>query len=781
MKAEELLSNNLAHDLPFVNTYDVRYADTDINVLLSDYQKDPIALYELATRYKDGKGGASKDYQKAYEYYEKVLYYQRNVRAMYWLGVICLFYLPEHKQESLVFLKAASDLNDRDADWLLGYIYLDEPTLADKDHEKAYHYFNKAHEAGKAETDLYLARALDGLGRYTQAKPYYEKALASGFNEANNYLGYMYYAGNGVDVDHAKAMEYFRNSYKFNNSPYAALVMGMMLKDGTAEEQYQSYRYLLEASEKGYKQANILIGDHYYFGIENRLEIDLDKAAAYYLKAADDDKAQAYYHAALIYSLKTDEENMIRCLFESARLGFAPALEQIGKSYKSLLRYAISSDNPVITQYDSKYDEADIETVAEQSKTDLTAAYELASRYRLGEQGVDQDFNKAAEQYARVLLKQKHSGAFCWLGKMLYDGNLGENNQELAMEYYKAAYSLGNAEAAVQLGLEYEIGTVKGYEVDLDKALSYYQYAKEHGRGYLNASIGGIYEKMGERILAHSYYQDGVRENDPYAMFSLGLLLIDEGSEQEGMHWINKAANMGNEYAIEYIERQKPTPQQYINAFENAFKHISEEDVFNEVCDIIKEGYRYYPKEPEIVIRYIRMANIISYAHKMKGTSDEVYDEFVTIFNLLLELKQYAPSSMTDAINRELSFCSTHIADMELEKGRDDQAVKALSYTDPLITPYSAVVKFHYLLKQMSYETTEKPSAAMVIQLKEQMDVMEKTVKDPDSWNSRIERGLAYTAMSIVYGTQKLYEPYIRYNSKLAADYRKKADELLGR
>ena len=82
MNTDELLAYNLKYDLPFVNTYDDRYAGVSLRQLEENTEKDACMYYELATRYRQGIGGAPTSPEKAYQYYQKVLYSQRNIRAM---------------------------------------------------------------------------------------------------------------------------------------------------------------------------------------------------------------------------------------------------------------------------------------------------------------------------------------------------------------------------------------------------------------------------------------------------------------------------------------------------------------------------------------------------------------------------------------------------------------------------------------------------------------------------------------------------------------------------
>ena len=58
----------------------------------------------------------------------------------------------------------------------------------------------------------------DGVGQdYARAINYFEQASDKGSNSANYYLGKIYYNGTGVGVDHVKAKNYFEKSAGANN------------------------------------------------------------------------------------------------------------------------------------------------------------------------------------------------------------------------------------------------------------------------------------------------------------------------------------------------------------------------------------------------------------------------------------------------------------------------------------------------------------------------------------------------------------------------------------
>jgi TPR repeat protein len=57
--------------------------------------------------------------------------------------------------------------------------------------------------------------------------------------------------------------------------------------------------------------------------------------------------------------------------------------------------------------------------------------------------------------------------------------------------------------------------------------------------------------------MAMYWWTYGAEHEDPLCMYSLGFKLIDLlKEEEEGIYWLKKAAEYGEEFAIDYLERR---------------------------------------------------------------------------------------------------------------------------------------------------------------------------------------------------------------------------------
>ncbi|MBQ5952179.1 MAG: sel1 repeat family protein [Lachnospiraceae bacterium] len=780
MNADELLSNNLRFDLPLVSGYDGRYAAADAALLESSLRQDPFALFELAERYREGVRGVEEDMGKAFDLYQKVLYSQRNLTAMYWLGALCLTELPEHRDDGFKYLNTAYSLGGLEAAVFLGMMHMDHPEFAETDYAKAQQYLLFAKEHGAVNIDGYLGRAADHQGHYDEARAYYEAALRNGQKEYANHLGFMYFAGNGVAEDKDKAKEYFHIAYDYNKSPYAALMIGTILKDGSDSEKAAAFSYLKEASSGGMKKANLLLGDLYFSGIPDRIKVDTDAALLCYQQADESDIGQAMFSSALIYAATANQAEMHRCVLRSAEEGFPPALAYVQTHDRLLLQYSLSAQTPVVTAYNSRYDSADISEVLKNAETDPVAMYELASRFRLGEQGVEADREKALQWYRKVLLHERNAKAYYWIGRMFEEDESDRERYVLRLDYYRAAYSLGSADAAVKIGIEYEFGESEGFEKDLDKALSYYVFAKEHGRAWTDSFIAHIYELKGDPAAARRYYEMGIAEEDPHAMFELGGWMMGHDEEEEGLRLMKRAADLGLEEAKSALATYKTmAAKEIVELFDEVWNHKSEEGWLAKANDIIVEGHEMFPHDPDILIRFVKLGNLSGYASVVNQHKDRAVAVFSNMLDSLRELKQTAPPRLSKEVRHEESFCCTQLAKLLLDANEDERAAGLLKAADRVMTPYSAVVSLEYHMKKHD-EAAERGSrlpAEFYRQMEADAQTLRRTVESEANWNGSLERSYGYLILFYVYGSP-VYKTCVRQDPAYAKKCREKAGEL---
>ena len=819
MNAEELLMNNLKYDFPLVSTYDNRYAETDAGTLEASCGLDPVICYELATRYKDGTGGVPCSPEKALHYYQKVLCSQKNIRAMYWAGYLCLLFLPGMEQDGLIYLKTADSLGDKDAPWLLGHVYFKMANIAPKDNEKAYALFLRAKERGTGiDVDRSLGQVAEELGWIDKARKHYTDGLNKGDKVCANYLGYMYLTGDGVEQNLDYAKRFFRTALEATEitlEGYAQKMLALIdMENGSPKEKYDAFVYM----EK-HPQVDLFklpMGKACLSGIPGYLEKDEDRAMQYFKAAPDSDRGEAFWHIAWILLDPKDKEQHERYMLSSAHLGYGPAIYVVQNDYNLILRHLRESTGLLVKTYDSKYDKASIDTVFKAAESDPAAMYELASRFRLGEDIV-QNQDEAAKWYSKTLWEQRNVRAMHWLAVYL-DEEKGDS--ALAMEFWKEAYSYGDADSAVNLGILYEFGPESGIadlKTDLNKALQMFRFAQSHGRNDMDVQFGRVYQKMGDYDLAEKHLRRAVSldGSNAYVVSTLGEFYLDKNNpkynEAEAVRLLTQAANMGSDDAREVLKeleqlrnqkkaKQKPktTATEKIPSVEELLseeaqieaKGINNGAVLMECLSILSFALKHYPDHPEVLRRWILNANLRAYMIKFTGKTDKerqtAYSAFVDVLGRINHLEELC-GKLDARMVQESSFACTHLAELALGVDQDEYAWNLLEHADRSLVPLAAVIAIAGLFKKdaaLEMNTSLSPRDKKRIrqgyyqQLKKEVDILSKTVEKAEGWNSQeVERASGFVALVMCYRT-KAYEPYIRYNPRLAQKYKEKCAAL---
>ena len=99
------------------------------------------------------------------------------------------------------------------------------------DDEQAELWFRRAAEAGHDFSQYALGKLLQSQKRMDEAVSRYEKAAAQNSSDAQSSLGTIYYNGEGVTKDYAKAMEWYRKAADQGNM-YGEFNIGLLYEFG---------------------------------------------------------------------------------------------------------------------------------------------------------------------------------------------------------------------------------------------------------------------------------------------------------------------------------------------------------------------------------------------------------------------------------------------------------------------------------------------------------------------------------------------------------------------
>ena len=236
--------------------------------------------------------------------------------------------------------------------------------------------------------------------------------------------------------------------------------------------------------------------------------------------------------------------------------------QESGDSFFSFITKPISklfsADDEVVDNNGKK------ETFLEQSlrlanEGNVESQMNLGYMYLYGNNGVEQDFEKAFEYY-NMAAEQNNPIALNNIGSLYFNGIGVEKNRAKALEYFRRSAINGNDNAATNLAFIYLTGNKNDSERD-KQAINLFRQAAKSGN------------KLAKFMLGYAYYKGFTLERDNYAAFALIKDAADEGAEFDEAQYI-----LAEMYANGY-----GSVQNYVNAVNyyvkvgNYYRHIHNE------------------------------------------------------------------------------------------------------------------------------------------------------------------------------------------------------------
>ncbi|NKB37469.1 MAG: hypothetical protein GKR93_09920 [Gammaproteobacteria bacterium] len=212
--------------------------------------------------------------------------------------------------------------------------------------------------------DINSANAALANGDYAAASAEFLRLANDGDAKAQAHLGYMYYAGEGVEQNYEEAVKWYR-----------------------------------KAAVQGDKDAQYNLAVAYAFGEGTKQ--DYKESALWYRRAAEQGHAIAQYSLGISYSygegVKQDSKEAVKWFQMSAEQGYSRSQVQLAAKYHTGDGVALDYQEAV-KWYRKAAD-----------KGDAAAQYNLGSMYRSGK-GVKQDYNQSVRWY-RLAADQGYAAA----------------------------------------------------------------------------------------------------------------------------------------------------------------------------------------------------------------------------------------------------------------------------------------------------------------------------------------------------------------------------------
>lgn len=257
-------------------------------------------------------------------------------------------------------------------------------------------------------------------------------------------LGFLFYAGHGIQKDYAKAMEWFQKSAE-QKKPTAQYYLGEMYHEGygASRDDQVAARWFLKAAQQG-------------DGVAQR------RLAGLYLH---------YGNACTPLNLKEDNpyfQEAVRWYREAARQGSASAQDLLGRMYRGGM--GVKKDEKIADEWVEKSAGRTFRgTVSKKAIDDAweglaqtglaNAQYKVGEMYLQGNASLPQDINQAGEWLFKAT-KQGHLPATLLISYMLSNDAFADEwtNRKYVFDWVQRAAEGGLANAQFLLAERYEAG-----------------------------------------------------------------------------------------------------------------------------------------------------------------------------------------------------------------------------------------------------------------------------------------------------------------------------------
>ena len=317
---------------------------------------------------------------------------------------------------------------------------------------------------------------------------------------------------------------------------------------------------LKNLAEQGDADSQFELGDYYFYEKE-----DDDKAFEWYMKAAEQNHAMAQKMVGDCFlegiGVEENPETAVEWYRKAAEQNDEGAQFQLGECYYDGI--GVEEDEDIAFEWYMKA-----------AENDFADAQSIVAEYYLD----DEEFELAFVWYKRAAendVPDPHAQRR--VGDFYYEGEHVKQDFKAAAQWYKKAAAEGNEYAQFKLAECYYNGT--GVNEDKEKACELYKKAADHGNRDAIAKLAEYYQIIIEtdddeydddEVVFSEELMHAAEQGDAEAQFQLAECYFFgdgiEEDEEEARKWYQKAADQGNEEAIERLSEY----------YEEAIERLSE-------------------------------------------------------------------------------------------------------------------------------------------------------------------------------------------------------------
>ncbi|KAL0140525.1 hypothetical protein V8B55DRAFT_1508043 [Mucor lusitanicus] len=528
----------------------------------------------------------------------------------------------QNTQQALDYLMKSAENNNMYAQFLIGVHYERGFDIA-QDLEKAKDYYGKSADRGFPDAQAALGSRLIAEANYAQGIEWLEKAVQMGNSRAHVQLGILYDKGEGIPQNNDMALLHYKAAVENNNHaaqyilglvyyfgrlgrqknhkeairlikqsamaglPYAQRVLGQLYQQGsimsslhdtansdsrlrTRKNEREAIRWYKRAAAGKDVCALGILGKCHEHGIG--VDIDLEKALAFYAKAAEGDSpyvCNAHIDQALLLQKMARHTEAFRLYTTVLEKGAADRDALSVETAKlSVARYHLCRDIPGV-RYDPLLAHTMLQTLVE-TANNPHAHYWLGSIYDEGIPGLFEIDREKAFNHFLIAADAGDNDATFLVAYMMSNHVIPHKGPADAFPWYQKAASKGHPMSMYSLGLCYYKGIAQeDSKPKLETALEWFEKAARLGVSEAMAYMARIYLQFmvanaNQPQLAQQHFVKAVQwlkksaeKNDTYAQRELGkIYLTGKGLTTDyamAVHLLSKAAAKNDAEAITFL------------------------------------------------------------------------------------------------------------------------------------------------------------------------------------------------------------------------------------
>ncbi|KAI8639391.1 hypothetical protein BD408DRAFT_272249 [Parasitella parasitica] len=527
----------------------------------------------------------------------------------------------QNTQLALDYLKKSAENNNVYAQFLIGVHYERGFDIA-QDLEKAKDYYGKSADGGFPDAQAALGSRLIAEAKYAQGIEWLEKAVQMGNSRAHVQLGILYDKGEGIQQNNDMALLHYKAAVE-NSNHAAQYILGLVYyfgRLGRQKNHKEAIRLIKEAAMAGLPYAQRVLGQLYQQGSiasphdgvspESRfrakknereairwykraaagkdicamgilgkcheqgigVDIDLEKALAFYAKAAEGDNSyvcNAHIDQALLLQKMARHTEAFRLYSLVVDKGVPEKDElAINTAKLSIARYHLCRDIQHV-QYDPMLAHSMLQNLVE-TTNNPHAHYWLGSIYDEGIPGMFEIDRQKAFHHFLIAADAGDNDATFLVAYMMSNHIIPLKGPADAFPWYQKAAINGHPMSMYSLGLCYYKGiSQQNNKPQLDTALKWFEKSARQGVSEATAYMARIHlqsmvANASQPQLAQQHFVKAIQclkksaeKNDTYAQRELGkIYLTGKGLTTDyrmAVDLLSKAAAKNDAEAITFL------------------------------------------------------------------------------------------------------------------------------------------------------------------------------------------------------------------------------------